>query len=193
MTDLVFEKFPKIGRLKRDCTITEKIDGTNGQLVFNSEGSLLVGSRKREIFPEGTEGKVKGCDNFGFAQWAYTHKEELFDFLGEGRHYGEWCGLGIQRNYGLNEKRFLLFNVLRYLKQEIPKHLKEIGLNSVPILYQGPFSSDVVEQVMKDLNGSSELGNGFSNPEGIIIFHHAIRMYAKQTFKNDKNGKENKS
>lgn len=27
-----FQSFPKIGRLNRDCVITEKIDGSNGQI-----------------------------------------------------------------------------------------------------------------------------------------------------------------
>ncbi len=107
--ELKFEPFNKIGRLKRTCTITEKIDGTNAQICFNAAGEMLVGSRKRQIWPEGFEGKDKGCDNAGFAKWAYENKDALFDFLGEGRHFGEWCGGKIQRGYGLTEKRFALF------------------------------------------------------------------------------------
>jgi len=57
MSELTFEPFQKISRLKRNCTITEKIDGTNSQIVFDLNGDVLVGSRKREIWPEGTENK----------------------------------------------------------------------------------------------------------------------------------------
>jgi hypothetical protein len=32
-----FEEFPKIARLTRECVITEKIDGTNAQVVIAKE------------------------------------------------------------------------------------------------------------------------------------------------------------
>ena len=38
---ITFEEFKKIPRLFRDCTITEKIDGTNGQIVI--QPSILGG------------------------------------------------------------------------------------------------------------------------------------------------------
>ena len=192
MSELVFEKFPKIGRMKRGCTITEKIDGTNAQILFDAEGNLLVGSRKREIWPEGTEGKDKGCDNAGFAAWVYSNREALFAFLGEGRHYGEWCGCGIQRNYGLAEKHFLLFNTARFAegRQEIPEELKAIGLGAVPILYQGDFTTEAVDSVMLDLFiHGSYLGDGFKKPEGVVVYHHAIQQYFKITFEHDGKGK----
>ena len=62
MEELKFEKFSKIPRLNKTCTITEKIDGTNAQIVFDEDGRFIVGSRKREIFPNGTKGKEKNCD-----------------------------------------------------------------------------------------------------------------------------------
>ena len=133
--ELTFEPFEKLGRMNRGCTITEKIDGTNAQICFGAEGELLVGSRKRQIWPEGWEDK-KGCDNAGFAKWVYDNEEELFEFLGQGRHFGEWCGGKIQRGYGVEEKSFLLFNVNRFGegRQEIPEELKAIGLGCVPVL-----------------------------------------------------------
>ncbi|HLE80817.1 MAG TPA: RNA ligase family protein, partial [Dehalococcoidia bacterium] len=99
-----FQEFGKIYRLSRDCIITEKIDGTNAQVVVLEDGRVLAGSRNRWITPE--------ADNFGFARWVKEHEEELRS-LGPGRHYGEWWGSGIQRGYGLKEKRFSLFNVSR--------------------------------------------------------------------------------
>ena len=36
--DLTFEKFPEMARLKRQCVITEKLDGTNAQIVFSEDG-----------------------------------------------------------------------------------------------------------------------------------------------------------
>ena len=40
MSELLFEEFPKIHRLKRGCVITEKIDGTNAQVNFDEEGRI---------------------------------------------------------------------------------------------------------------------------------------------------------
>src|SRR5690349_11912868 len=97
-----FEAFNKIARLSRNCTITEKIDGTNACIAISDDGKdFFIGSRSRWITPED--------DNFGFARWATEHREELL-LLGPGRHWGEWWGAGIQRRYGVPEKRFSLFN-----------------------------------------------------------------------------------
>ena len=79
-----FESFGKIARLSRECTITEKIDGTNAQICITEDGQFLTGSRTRWITPQD--------DNMGFSAWAHEHKDELMP-LGVGRHFGEWWGL----------------------------------------------------------------------------------------------------
>lgn len=189
--ELTFEKFPSLKRMKRNCIITEKIDGTNAQICFDAGGNILVGSRKRQIWPEGTDGQLKGCDNQGFAQWAYRLKKELFEFLGEGRHYGEWCGAGIQRKYGLNKKMFLLFNTGRFgpTKQKIPKHLSTEGLGTVPVLYEGIFTTDAVDNTMQKLLETGSHINTFNNPEGVVVYHTTLRDYFKVTYEHDKTGK----
>ena len=195
MSELTFEPFQKISRLKRNCTITEKIDGTNSQIVFDLNGDVLVGSRKREIWPEGTENKQKGCDNIGFARWVYENKQALFDFLGEGRHYGEWCGGKIQRGYSVHKRHFLLFNTSRFGEgcQEIPQTLKDTGLGVVPVLYNGIFTTTVVDEAMINLKEhGSYCIDGFMNPEGVVVYHHALRSYFKVTFEHDDKGKWSK-
>jgi hypothetical protein len=62
MTNLEFQEFPKIARLSREIIITEKIDGTNAQILITEEGDFLIGSRTRWITPQD--------DNYGFAKWA---------------------------------------------------------------------------------------------------------------------------
>ena len=106
MTMTEFQEFQKIARLSRNCSITEKIDGTNACIYIGEDGEFLTGSRTRWITPED--------DNYGFAKWALAHKDELMA-LGPGRHFGEWWGSGCQRGYGLTngEKRFSLFNTSR--------------------------------------------------------------------------------
>lgn len=168
-----FMEFRKIPRLSRDCVVTEKIDGTNGCIYIGEDGEFLVGSRSRWITPDN--------DNFGFARWAYSHEEELRG-LGCGTHYGEWWGSGIQRGYGLKEKRFSLFNTSLWGDPE--KRLSCCGV--VPILYSGPFTTEDIDVCLAMLraNGSSA-SPGFMEPEGIIVYHMAAGQYFKKTLEND--------
>ena len=170
--DVGFETFPKMARLSRDIVITEKLDGTNAQIVIGEDGSIRAGSRTRWITPED--------DNYGFAKWVEENKEELA-LLGPGRHFGEWWGAGIQRRYGLLQKRFSLFNVGRWNAENIPS-----CCSVVPTLYSGPFTTEKVEQVLEalELNGSLA-APGFMNPEGIIVFHTASGVSYKKTIKDD--------
>src|SRR4051812_9704882 len=102
-----FIEFPKIPRLKRTIVVTEKLDGTNASiLVPEDDGPLLAGSRTRWITPED--------DNYGFARWVRDREADLRVALGYGHHFGEWWGSGVQRRYGIAEKRFSLFNVGRW-------------------------------------------------------------------------------
>lgn len=182
MSELTFEKFPKMARLRRECVITEKIDGTNAQIVFNEDGDILTGSRNRIIVP--------GDDNYGFAAWAYENREGLFEVLGKGRHYGEWWGRGIQRNYGLDVRTFSVFNTARWMHDDMEKLAQVPGLNVVPVLYSGLFTDKAIDDAMEELaeNGSSAMP-GFNNPEGVIIWHSATRAYYKRTFEHDETGK----
>jgi hypothetical protein len=69
ISNATFEAFPSIPRLLRDCVISEKIDGTNGQIYVADSGVVLAGSRSKWITPED--------DNHGFARWVAEHVERL--------------------------------------------------------------------------------------------------------------------
>lgn len=179
MTDVEFQAWPSTPRLRRDCTITEKIDGTNSCVVVTEEGEVLAQSRKRFVTPDD--------DNFGFARWVYNHATGLRSTLGPGYHFGEWYGQGIQRNYGLTEKRFALFNTNRWQPLQDDGALDEIpGLEVVPTIWTGLFSDWAIDDALEEL---SRLGSfavrGFKNPEGIIIWHHAARQKFKVTLIDD--------
>lgn len=180
-----------MARLSRECIITEKIDGTNAQIYITDDGRFYTGSRTRWITPEN--------DNFGFAAWAHENKEELMK-LGPGRHFGEWWGRGIQRNYGLEDRRFSLFNVSRWhLYGTEPKQIPSadprvikmqealpacVGL--VPILYQGEFTTGACSDALTDLRyGGSQASPGFAKPEGIVCFHVAASIGFKKTLDDD--------
>lgn len=171
-----FVAFPKIPRLYKDCTITEKIDGTNGVVHITLDGDMFVGSRSRWL--------TKEADNFGFHRWCMENQDELMK-LGPGTHHGEWWGSGIQRGYNLpkGEKRFSLFNVNIWNKDNKPE-----CCYVVPLLYSGPFSTLVVEKEMEMLlSYGSAASHGFMDPEGVMVYHSALNGYFKAPF--DKNHK----
>lgn len=172
-----FTPFPKIGRLRREVLVTEKIDGTNASVYIPEDGGpLMVGSRTRWITPE--------ADNFGFARWVAENEQELRG-LGPGLHFGEWWGLGIQRGYGQDRKRFSLFNVTRWAED------RPDCCDVVPLLARiATFGTEVVEECMDRLavNGS-RAAPGFDRPEGVVVYHPQSRQSFKWTFEKDEAGK----
>ena len=188
-TETRFVAFPKMPRLHREIVITEKLDGTNAQVYLTFDDppkgtpvvavvltevgpmSIYAGSRNRWIIP--------GDDNFGFARWVADNAHELAQ-LGPGRHFGEWWGKGIQRGYGLSEKRFSLFNATRWA-HEIPR-----CCHVVPVLYSGSFDFGAIENAAARLRREgSAAAPGFMKPEGIVVFHTAANVAFKQTLEDD--------
>ena len=171
-----FQEFGKIPRLSRKCIITEKIDGTNAQILITEDNEVFVGSRKRWITPEN--------DHFGFAKWVYDNIDEILT-LGPGQHFGEWWGQGIQRRYGLDEKRFSLFNTSRW-REERPS-----CCHVVPVLYFGSFETEKIDNVLSVLKRTGSIAEpGFMDPEGIMVFHLAANMIFKKTIIGDEKPKD---
>ena len=167
-----WEKIPRENPFM--ATITEKMDGTNACIIIQEGKIVGVQSRKRLITVED--------DNYGFALWVESNKEEL-EGLGDGYHYGEWAGLGIQKNpHNLPEKRFFLFNTFRW-NADNPN--RPDCCYVVPILYNGLISGDTIEGYLKALEADAPEGE---TPEGIIVYYHAFRKYTKHTIKSP-NGK----
>ncbi len=174
-----FKPFPKIGRLRREIIVTEKIDGTNASVyVPDDDGPLLAGSRKRWITPE--------QDNHGFARWVQENADDLRG-LGPGHHFGEWWGLGIRRGYGLDHKRFSLFNVDRWSDDEMRPDCCHV----VPLLSVcAEFDTGAITRRMEDLRiEGSSAAPGFMRPEGIVVFHPQSHQAFKWTFEKDDAGK----
>lgn len=172
-----FQAFPSIARLFRECVISEKIDGTNAQVFIADDGTILAGSRNRWLTPD--------ADNFGFARWVADHAAELAS-LGPGAHYGEWWGSGIQRRYGLNEKRFSLFNVGRWGEGGKDADKKPACCHVVPVLWRGEFDTLTIAGVAGDLEEhGSVAAPGFMQPEGIVVWHAAGQALFKYTLGDD--------
>lgn len=177
-----FTPFQKIPRWSsQDVVITEKIDGTNAQVYINEECTdFQCGSRTRWI--------TEGADNHGFAKWCSENRDAVLS-LGKGQHFGEWYGSGIQRNYWLKDKRFALFNTLRWAGEEQQERLAKTPITTVPVLYRGPFSDKAIDDCMEDLKvNGSRAAPGFMAPEGVVIYIPGSRSLFKYTFNNAHKG-----
>lgn len=193
-----FKPFEKLARLNRDIVITEKIDGTNAAVVIvpididttpidplktvgvaSANGvdyfAIFAQSRNRLI--------TQSDDNFGFARWVGENAATLVADLGEGTHFGEWWGSGIQRGYGLrnDDKRFSLFNSGRWAEVVFVTP----GLACVPVLWSGPFSEHAITETLESLHVHGSAATSFERPEGIVIYHTAARVSFKVTLEND--------
>jgi len=152
---MTFQAWPKIPRFENESFyFTEKLDGTNACVAFHADGSYHVQSRSRIIAP--------GDDNFGFAGWVAANIDDLRK-LGEGYHYGEWWGLGIQRGYGLGEKRFSLFNTQRW-NDDNPN--RPACCSVVPTIRAATLA-DARQQL---IDNGSVAAPGWIKPEGIVMF-----------------------
>ena len=185
-----FQAWGKTPRLNRQMVVTEKLDGTNAAVVIadrNKEHSLgaiavtdgyavFAQSRKRFITPE--------ADNYGFARWVSENAQGLVEALGPGTHFGEWWGQGIQRGYGLKEKRFSLFNTNRWEYND-PRHEGVPGLGTVPVLYVGLFDTGRINSIVDLELEESYAAPGFNNPEGVVVWHDAARQSFKVLKEND--------
>lgn len=218
MSPLEFQPFAKMARLSRDIVITEKLDGTNAQILIVPQSqiggitcslagapfpflvddvdngglpvAILAGSRTRWVTTD--------SDNYGFARWVSENRKELAK-LGPGRHFGEWWGAGIQRRYGLTEKRFSLFNAGRWVTSEFnivaplqqpEREIPPACCHVVPVLYSGPFNEEKINLTLFELRmGGSAAAPGFRDPEGIVIYHEASKTCFKKTIKDDESPK----
>lgn len=194
-----FVGFPSIARLRRECRISEKVDGSNAAVfieeldcesemlsgdiiaevkdesqVFDTYYGVCAQSRNRFITPKD--------DNFGFAKWVQANAEGLVKVLGPGRHFGEWAGSDIQRGYGFQkgERKFVLFNTGRWKDVDfsaVP------GLGVVPELFVGEFSTENIDRVKAELlKTGSQFAPGFDRPEGIVVYHTASKSSYKLTY-----------
>lgn len=173
-----FKPFQKIPRWSgtQHVFITEKIDGTNAQVVINEDCTdFMCGSRSRWITPED--------DNYGFAGWCQRNREAVLS-LGKGVHFGEWWGSGIQRGYGMREKKLSLFNTARWSTPEQLERLSKTPIEVVPLLYHGPLEKDTVDTIMADLREKGSRVAPFGDPEGVVLYLPESRSLFKYTFNN---------
>lgn len=158
-----FKKFGKLAHLDNiRVRITQKIDGTNAQIVISPEGELLACSKNRVL--------TEHSDNYNFYKFCMENKQVLIDFLGVGRHYGEWAGPKINSGEGLTENTLVLFDYWKYKDQQMPLE----QLTHVPILLDQTLDHvlmyDAINTTNRDLQlKGSKLVPGFMDVEGMVL------------------------
>lgn len=118
------------------------------------------GSRRCQIQskPGKTHGGFKSekqCVEFGDVYTKIKKQENLEEKIPKGYSvYGEIVGGGIQKGYlyncGINQHKFYVYDVMKEGKwlsfAERMAFCEMVGLEAVPVLYQGPYSKAVVEE-----------------------------------------------
>lgn len=228
-----YPKYKPIPRLHRDVVLTEKVDGSNGLIHVIDlttegideassvayvdgdhvqrviEGASIYGTDqmgKKYLIRAGSRNRWLSTekDNFGFCAWVMANADAL-TALGPGYHYGEWFGLGIQTGYGLDKKRFALFNVAKWYDPRDPRtHTSTFEDNFpkakpcpsvvtvVPVIsvVDGKHLNAEVDKALHTLESEgSFIAPGFMKPEGVVVFHAAAGVLFKATIHNDEKPK----
>jgi len=113
-------------------------------------------------------------DNFGFAQWVNKNAEQLVLDLGVGYHFGEWWGIGINRGYGLDHRRFSLFNPAKH--SEVCYHVPPVRT----LTHHEYETLNWYEETKKEfIEFGSIAAEGYMKPEGFVIYAERAKTYWK--------------
>lgn len=202
-----FRGMGKIPRLFREAVATEKIDGIQAaigirryQFGAHANTPVLPDCAKFTLDPSDDDGTglpdneylvyaqsrnriiTPKQDNRGFAGWVWENAVSLMADLGEGLHFGEYWGSGINRGYGLDYKMFSLFNVKRW--ETVLFRTPRLG--SVPVLARGEFCGSLVTGALDALRRfGSVAAPGYKRPEGVVVYHTAGNLLFKATIEDD--------
>lgn len=197
---ILFQPFPRLSRFSHGWQISEKLDGSNSQLYITPGADYAADSVKEQITAivgpmmifTGSRNRLlrpgKTTDNHGFAQFVKDNAQDLIEALGEGRHFGEWVGKGVnKRHYNLDHKRFVLFNTARWTGADLPDRV-----DVVPVLFEGyadnPGTAALEAMEILQVDGS-RYAPGFKDPEGVVMRHGPSGTLFKKTFDYDEQGK----
>lgn len=168
--------------------ITEKVHGTNSRvgLVRNGQGEWewMAGShRVRRKKPEtGTSIYWQVLDN----ERAAGLIEHLSEHVNNVILFGEIYGTGIQdMDYGV-DRGYRVFDISvngHYLNwADVKQGCERFGVPTVPLLYEGPFSKELVERFTygaTTLASPDQIKSGFKDREGCVITPLVEQFYAR--------------
>ncbi|WP_137743376.1 RNA ligase family protein [Robertmurraya siralis] len=153
--------------------IQEKLDGANASFKFEN-GELKCFSRNTELNKDNTLR--------GFTVWANQHFMSHEGLAENYIFFGEWL-VRHKLSYGENENQFYLFDIYDLVEDEYLPYSKvanaaeELGLNLVPVFYEGEFQS--LEHIQSFV-GKSKLGE---IGEGVVVKNTDFKnKYGNQQF-----------
>lgn len=98
-------------------------------------------------------------------------------------------GKGIQRGYGLTEKRFSLFNTAKWGGNNSENRPK--CCHVVPVLGAWQMDTQKIKEVLEDLKATgSKASPGYMDVEGIIVYHPASNQLFKYTVDDSPKGEQ---
>lgn len=169
-----FRNFPGVFAEGEEVVITEKAHGMNCRAGL-IDGSYLCGSHssnKRQF-------DASGKESVFWKAMTPQAKDLLNDLAPHGRNpivWGEIIGAKVQdMAYGLTTQKFIAFDISvdgKYLDFELQSAaFAKHGVETVPILYRGPFSKEVVSQFTDGPTTlcDPEKAGRFKGREGIVI------------------------
>jgi RNA ligase (TIGR02306 family) len=177
-----FKSFPDILIEGEEVEMTEKAHGTfTGIAVINGLDHEEMFDSNGLVYSKGLGGrglvfKDNAANNINLyvqiAKKLNLHAAIRRVFQGKTVHVlGETYGEGVQDlTYGSKIKAFAAFDISvdgNFLdRDDFDLAVKELGIDRVPVLYQGPFSRDIMYQYT---DGKTVIGNGAHIREGVVI------------------------
>jgi RNA ligase (TIGR02306 family) len=161
--------------------ITEKLHGTNsrvGIVQVDDEWTLVAGSHNLRIKPPADS---SGSRRWHSRYWLPLENDNLREMLTtlSGLKwsvviYGEIFGPGIQdMDYGLSQVGYRVYDIMvdgSYLDWDQVEHACHVfGIPTVPLLYTGPLSAEVVERYTCGPSAFDGIKGKFKGREGIVI------------------------
>jgi len=158
--------------------VTEKMDGTNVSIEIHGD-NMICRSRSEIITGEGD------LDHHGFLAWCYKNRKNILK-LGDGIHYGEFCGPGIVKNrHGFPDPVLFLFKSPKMRDEDFNIIIETSGLIAyVPIVYKGTrdgYDPEALRKSYLPVSGDAYL-------EGFVEYCIDSNHYAKRRFV-DKKGR----
>ena len=176
------KNFPNLFTEGEEVIITEKIHGQNvrvGLIYPFGEMTYCAGSHnvnRKEFLPDGKRSVYWEClDKCRDLLLYLSNPVESDAGVCQGSNviiYGERFGQGVQDlTYGVDGWDFRAFDIMcsdKYVPANLKMDLfKKFNIKTVPILYQGPFSMKIVEELTNGKSFSPSVN--FPYKEGVVI------------------------
>jgi RNA ligase (TIGR02306 family) len=173
-----WKKYRGVFENGEQVVITEKLHGTNSRFCYK-DGRLWVGSHKRIVATDALSDGTIPRPNMWWAIARQYGLEEKLKELPELVVFGEVYGDVQDLKYGVppGERRFAVFDIYETALHEyapwplLKAFCDRLGLPTVPVLYEGPYSADLVEGLTNPPEGQPAYTSTIAGciREGVVV------------------------